>query len=121
VLQVRCLAESGTSSDNLRDRRKQQGLLRFDDPRGAVVGFRLRSGGLTFPIAISTDAELGINYRALTIGIAVATCASFLTPVSYQANRMGYELDGYRFRGLCATGSAVGDRVRCPWRDCWCG
>ena len=52
---------------------------------------------LMFPIAVSSATALGVDARPFTMAVAVASSASFLTPIGYQTNTMVYGLGGYRF------------------------
>ncbi len=62
------------------------------------------AAALMFPIGISTAAQAGIDYRAMAIAIAIASSASFLTPIGYQTNLMVYGPGGYRFGDYARLG-----------------
>lgn len=62
------------------------------------------AAALMFPLGLSTATELGMDVRAVTVAIAVAASASFLTPISYQTNLMVYGPGGYRFGDYARLG-----------------
>ncbi len=92
------------------------GTLGALGPRAVLAGLVLATIGLKavvtnnaaaalmFPLALSTAAELGLNVRAVTVAIAIAASASFLTPISYQTNLMVYGPGGYRFGDYARLG-----------------
>jgi di/tricarboxylate transporter len=78
-------------------------------PLGAVLGVLLATVALTelitnnaaavlmFPIAMVAAEAHGLDPRALAISLAIASSASFLTPIGYQTNTMVFGPGGYRF------------------------
>jgi len=62
------------------------------------------AAALMFPLALSTSADVGLNVRAITVAIALAASASFLTPIGYQTNLMVYGPAGYRFSDYARLG-----------------
>lgn len=62
------------------------------------------AAALMFPLALSTAADVGLNVRAVTVAIALAASASFLTPIGYQTNLMVYGPAGYRFSDYARLG-----------------
>jgi len=76
---------------------------------------------LMFPIAMSVAAELGLASRPFAIAVALASSASFLTPLSYQTNLMVYGPGGYRFGDFARLGLplmvlvVVATIVLVPW------
>ena len=59
---------------------------------------------LVYPLALDVAERFGLEARTLTIGVAVAGSASFLTPVGYQTNMMVYGPGGYRFSDYLRLG-----------------
>lgn len=76
---------------------------------GAVLGILLATIVLTelitnnaavvlmFPIAMVAADTHGLDPRALALSVAIASSASFLTPIGYQTNTMVFGPGGYRF------------------------
>ena len=62
---------------------------------------------LMFPIAMSAAAELGMHSRGFAVAVALASSASFLTPLSYQTNLMVYGPGGYRFGDFARLGAPL--------------
>jgi len=62
------------------------------------------AAALMFPLGLSAAADLGLNGRAITVAIAIAASASFLTPIGYQTNLMVYGPAGYRFGDYARLG-----------------
>jgi di/tricarboxylate transporter len=62
------------------------------------------AAALMFPLGLSAAADLGLNGRAVTVAIAIAASASFLTPIGYQTNLMVYGPAGYRFGDYARLG-----------------
>lgn len=52
---------------------------------------------LIAPIAITTAQQLGIDPRALTMGVAIAASNSFMFPIGHQASVLVYGPGNYRF------------------------
>ena len=65
------------------------------------------AAALMFPIAVSTAMALGADVRTFVIALAVASSASFLTPISYQTNLMVYGPGGYRFWDYARLGGPL--------------
>jgi di/tricarboxylate transporter len=49
------------------------------------------------PIAIQTGRQLGVDPRALAMGVALATSTAFLTPLGHPVNLLMMSAGGYRF------------------------
>jgi di/tricarboxylate transporter len=76
---------------------------------GAVLGILLATIVLTelitnnaavvlmFPIAMVAAETHALDARALALSLAIASSASFLTPIGYQTNTMVFGPGGYRF------------------------
>ncbi|MFQ5948927.1 MAG: SLC13 family permease, partial [Acidimicrobiia bacterium] len=62
---------------------------------------------LVFPIAVSAAAALGSDPRGFAIAVALASSASFLTPIGYQTNTMVWGPGGYRFGDYARLGFPV--------------
>jgi di/tricarboxylate transporter len=56
------------------------------------------------PIAIQTAQRLGVDPRALTMGVALATSMAFLTPLGHPVNILVMGPGGYRFRDYFRVG-----------------
>ncbi len=52
---------------------------------------------IVLPIAVSSAAELDVSAKPVLMAVAVASAASFLTPVATPANLMVMGPGGYRF------------------------
>lgn len=59
---------------------------------------------MTFPIALATSRELGVNFEPFIFCIMLAGSASFSTPLGYQTNMMVYGPGGYSFRDFLKIG-----------------
>ena len=59
---------------------------------------------LMAPIALGLAATLGVDPRPFVIASAVASSASFSTPIGYQTNTYVYGVGGYRFRDFYKIG-----------------
>ena len=59
---------------------------------------------IVFPVAISLAAQLGVDPRPLSMLVAFAGAASFITPIGYQTNLMVYGPGGYNFRDFMKIG-----------------
>ena len=59
---------------------------------------------ITFPIAISLAAQLGVDPKPFALLIAFAGAASFMTPIGYQTNLMVYGPGGYNFKDFFRIG-----------------
>ena len=53
---------------------------------------------ITFPVAISLAAQLGVDPKPFALLIAFAGAASFMTPIGYQTNLIVYNPEGYNFK-----------------------
>jgi di/tricarboxylate transporter len=59
---------------------------------------------LMAPIAIGMAATLGVDARPFVIAVAIASSASFSTPIGYQTNTYVYGIGGYRFSDFWKIG-----------------
>jgi di/tricarboxylate transporter len=59
---------------------------------------------LMAPIALSTAAAADLSPHALLMAIAMASSASFLTPIAHPANILVMGPGGYRFRDYLIVG-----------------
>ena len=59
---------------------------------------------ITFPVAISLAAQLGVDPKPFALLIAFAGAASFMTPIGYQTNLMVYGPGGYNFKDFFRIG-----------------
>jgi di/tricarboxylate transporter len=59
---------------------------------------------ITFPVAISLAAQLGVDPKPFALLIAFAGVASFMTPIGYQTNLMVYGPGGYNFKDFFRIG-----------------
>jgi di/tricarboxylate transporter len=76
---------------------------------GALLGILLATIALTelitnnaavvlmFPIAMVAAETHALDPRAVALSLAIASSASFLTPIGYQTNTMVFGPGGYRF------------------------
>jgi len=55
------------------------------------------AAALTFPIALSAAAQLGVDPRPFFIAIAIAASSSFSTPIGYQTNLIVQSIGNYKF------------------------
>lgn len=56
------------------------------------------------PIAISIAKQVGVNPRALVMGVALATSMAFITPLGHPVNIMVMSPGGYKFRDFVRIG-----------------
>src|SRR5687768_14595531 len=56
------------------------------------------------PIAINIAQQSGINPRALTMGVALATSMAFITPLGHPVNILVMSPGGYKFRDYMKIG-----------------
>ena len=59
---------------------------------------------IMFPIALTTAAELGVDFMPFVIASMVAASASFATPIGYQTNLMVFGVGGYHFSDFIRIG-----------------
>lgn len=62
---------------------------------------------LIFPIAMAMASAQGLDARMVALAVAVASSASFLTPIGYQTNTMVYGPGGYRFGDYARLGAPL--------------
>lgn len=65
------------------------------------------TAALTFPIAVSSAANLGLSVRPFAPAIPVAASASFFTPMGYQTNTTLYSAGGHRFSDCSRLGMSL--------------
>jgi di/tricarboxylate transporter len=65
------------------------------------------AAAIVFPIAVAAASQAGLDPRPFAIVVAVASSASFITPMGYQTNLMVYGPGGYRFTDFARLGVAV--------------
>lgn len=79
------------------------------------------AAALSFPLALSCAATLGVSSTPFIIAIAIAASASFATPIGYQTNMLVYGPGGYRFKDFIKIGLpinvmyAIGSMLIIPW------
>ncbi len=59
---------------------------------------------LMAPLALGIAETLGVDPRPFIIATAIASSASFSTPIGYQTNTFVYGVGGYRFADFCKIG-----------------
>ncbi|WP_031548243.1 SLC13 family permease [Salinicoccus luteus] len=59
---------------------------------------------LMFPIAMEMATQMNMDYMGLTVTIAIAASASFITPIGYQTNLIVYGPGGYKFTDYIKVG-----------------
>jgi di/tricarboxylate transporter len=62
------------------------------------------TAGMIFPITFAAAQQIGSDPRPFILALAIAASASFVTPISYQANLMVYGPGGYRFKDFLRIG-----------------
>lgn len=60
-----------------------------------------------FPIAISTAAQLGVNFMPFAVTLMVASSCAFITPTGYQTNLMVWGPGGYAFGDFVKIGTVM--------------
>jgi di/tricarboxylate transporter len=56
------------------------------------------------PIAIQTAMQIGVDPRAMAMGVALATSMAFITPLGHPVNILMMGPGGYRFRDFFKVG-----------------
>jgi di/tricarboxylate transporter len=59
---------------------------------------------LSFPIALATAHQIGVNDRPFIIAVALASSNAFASPIGYQTHMMVYGPGGYRFFDFVRVG-----------------
>jgi di/tricarboxylate transporter len=62
------------------------------------------TAALLAPVGISIAATMGVDPRAFLVVTAIASSASFATPIGYQTNTFVYGVGGYRFSDFIKFG-----------------
>lgn len=62
---------------------------------------------LMFPIALEIAEQMNVDYIGLIILIAIASSASFITPIGYQTNLIVYGPGGYKFTDYIKVGTPL--------------
>jgi di/tricarboxylate transporter len=57
-----------------------------------------------FPIAVETANLVGADPRGFVMGVAIAGCCAFASPVTYQTHLIVYGPGGYRFTDFVRVG-----------------
>jgi di/tricarboxylate transporter len=65
------------------------------------------TSALIFPIALSSALAVNADVNAFGITVAVASAASFASPLSYQTNLMVYGPGGYKFKDYLKIGAPL--------------
>ncbi|MDJ0667453.1 MAG: SLC13 family permease [Desulfobacterales bacterium] len=60
-----------------------------------------------FPIALSTAAQLDINFMPFAVTLMVASSCAFITPTGYQTNLMVWGPGGYAFGDFAKIGTVM--------------
>ena len=61
-------------------------------------------GAVVAPIAIQTAQQIGVDPRAMAMGVAMATSMAFMTPLAHSVNILVMGAGGYRFRDYFRIG-----------------
>jgi di/tricarboxylate transporter len=59
---------------------------------------------IVFPIAVATATQVGADPRPFIMGVALAGCCAFASPVTYQTHLIVYGPGGYRFTDFVRVG-----------------
>ena len=62
------------------------------------------TAALLAPVGISIAVTMGVDPRAFLVATAIASSASFATPIGYQTNTFVYGVGGYRFSDFIKFG-----------------
>lgn len=65
------------------------------------------SAVLMFPIALEVSTQMNMDYIGFIVLIAVASSASFITPIGYQTNLIVYGPGGYKFTDYIKVGAPL--------------
>ncbi len=60
-----------------------------------------------FPIALSTAAQLGVNFMPFAVTLMVSASCAFITPTGYQTNLMIWGPGGYAFGDFVKIGTVM--------------
>ena len=60
-----------------------------------------------FPIALSTAAQLGVNFMPFAVTLMVSASCAFITPTGYQTNLMIWGPGGYAFADFVKIGTIM--------------
>src|SRR5699024_12744303 len=62
---------------------------------------------LMFPIALEISSQMNVDYIGFVVLIAIASSASFITPIGYQTNLIVYGPGGYKFSDYIKVGAPL--------------
>src|SRR5699024_7115079 len=62
---------------------------------------------LMFPIALEISSQMNADYIGFVVLIAIASSASFITPIGYQTNLIVYGPGGYKFSDYIKVGAPL--------------